>query len=305
MRITQGMLSNNMLNNLSNSYSKMNTYMNQLSTGKKINRPSDDPVIAMKGMSYRTELKEVEQYQRNTNEVHNWMDNSDAALDKTTQALQKLRELAVQASNDTYDDGQRENIMEEAEQLKEHLIDIANTNVNGKYIFNGTDTDTKPITVNADGEVENISSTEPVMIEVADGTKLQANVDPLSVFAGDPNTDDSNGNPTNLFGEIDSFINALDSNDRVAIEDHIKTLDVNIDNVVNARADLGARMNRLELVENRLGEQEVIATQTMSENEDIDYEKVITKLISQESVHRAALSAGSRIIQPTLMDFLR
>ncbi|MFB4167830.1 flagellar hook-associated protein FlgL [Virgibacillus sp. JSM 102003] len=300
MRITQSMISNNMLNNLSNSYSKMNTYMNQLSTGKKINRPSDDPVIAMKGMSYRTELKEVEQYQRNTNEVHNWMDNSDAALDKATQALQKLRELAVQASNDTYDDGQREDIMEEAEQLKEHLADIANTQVNGKYIFNGTNTDTKPVTINENGDITKIAiNSDPVMIEVANGTKLQANVDAGSVFAGDPN---STGD---LFGEIDSFINALDNNNRAAIEDHIKTLDVNIDNVVNARADLGARMNRLELIENRLSEQEVIATQTMSENEDIDYEKVITKLTSQESVHRAALSAGSRIIQPTLMDFLR
>ncbi|SDQ25192.1 flagellar hook-associated protein 3 FlgL [Virgibacillus subterraneus] len=301
MRITQGMLSNNMLNNLSNSYSKMNTYMNQLSTGKKINKPSDDPVIAMKGMSYRTELKEVEQYQRNTNEVHNWMDNSDAALDKTTQALQKLRELAVQASNDTYDDGQRENIMEEAEQLKEHLVDIANTEVNGKYIFNGTSTDTKPVTTNENGDITKIAiNSDPVMIEVANGTKLQANVDAGSVFAGDP---DSAGD---MFGEIDTFINALaDGKDQSAIEDSIKSLDANIDNVVNARADLGARMNRLELVENRLSEQEVIATQTMSENEDIDYEKVITKLTSQESIHRAALSAGSRIIQPTLMDFLR
>ncbi|MGP4105577.1 flagellar hook-associated protein FlgL [Virgibacillus sp. L01] len=307
MRITQGMLSNNMLNNLSNSYSKMNTYMNQLSTGKKINRPSDDPVIAMKGMSYRTELKEVEQYQRNTNEVHNWMDNSDAALDKTTQALQKLRELAVQASNDTYDDGQRENIMEEAEQLKEHLIDIANTNVNGKYIFNGTSTDTKPVSTNENGDITKIAiNSDPVMIEVANGTKLQANVDAGSVFAGDPNTNNAAGDPNDLFGEIDSFIKALaDGKDQGEIESNIKTLDVNIDNVVNARADLGARMNRLELVENRLSEQEVIATKTMSENEDIDYEKVITKLTSQESIHRAALSAGSRIIQPTLMDFLR
>ncbi|MFC3015608.1 flagellar hook-associated protein FlgL [Virgibacillus litoralis] len=301
MRITQGMLSNNMLNNLSNSYSKMNTYMNQLSTGKKINRPSDDPVIAMKGMGYRTELKEVEQFKRNTNEVHNWMDNSDAALDKTTQALQKLRELAVQASNDTYDDGQRENIMEEAEQLKEHLADIANTQVNGKYIFNGTSTDTKPVTINENGDITKIAiNSDPVMIEVANGTKLQANVDAGSVFAGDP---DSTGD---LFGEIDTFINALaDGKDQSAIEANIKALDANIDNVVNARADLGARMNRLELVENRLSEQEVIATKTMSENEDIDYEKVITKLTSQESIHRAALSAGSRIIQPTLMDFLR
>ncbi|WP_188454137.1 flagellar hook-associated protein FlgL [Virgibacillus oceani] len=300
MRITQGMLSNNMLRNLSNSYSRLDTLMNQLSTGKKINLPSDDPVIAMKGMGYRSQVTEVEQFMRNTSEVHNWMDNSDAALDKATKALQKLRDLAVQASNDTYDEEERKNIMEEAEQLKQHLIDIANTNVNGKYIFNGTNTENPPITTDENGTITQIAiNSDPVMIEVANGTKLQANVDAGSVFKGDPNVSGD------LFGEIDSFINALGSNDQAAIEQSIGTLDENINNVINTRADLGARMNRLELVENRLSEQEVIAKRTMSENEDIDYEKVITELITQESIHRAALSAGSRIIQPTLLDFLR
>ncbi|CDO03262.1 Hook-filament junction protein [Oceanobacillus picturae] len=290
MRITQGMLSNNMLRNLTSSYSKMDTLMDQVSTGKKINRPSDDPVIAMKGMGYRTELKQIEQYKRNTSEVHNWMDNTDSALDKATQTMQKLRELAVQASNDTYDASERENIMNEVTQLKEHMMDIANTSVNGKYIFNGTDTETPP--VDEDGEFDP-SSTSPVLIDVAGGTKLQANVNPEDVFGND------------LFANIDSFIADLESNDQEAIEGNISSLQGGIDNIINARADLGARMNRLELVENRLSEQEIVATQTMAENEDVDYEKAITELITQESLHRAALSAGSKIIQPSLIDFLR
>ncbi|MFD1361685.1 flagellar hook-associated protein FlgL [Lentibacillus salinarum] len=294
MRITQSMLSNNMLNHMSSSYSKMNTYMEQLSTGKKINRPSDDPVIAMKGMGYRTEVTKVEQFQRNTNEMHTWMDNSDAALDKATQTLQKMRELAVQASNDTYDAEERQNMKEEVEQLQEHFVDIANTNVNGKYIFNGTETDTRPVTVNEDGSLNVSVNSTPVNIEIIKGTKLQANVDATELFDEE------------LFNtDIPDFMSALENNDQAAVEDSIDTLDENINNIINARADLGARMNRLELVENRLGEQEITATKTMSENEDIDYEKVITDLISQESVHRAALSTGARIIQPTLVDFLR
>lgn len=292
MRITQGMLSNNMLRNLSNSYSTLDTYMNQLSTGKKINKPSDDPVIAMKGMNYRSQVIEVEQFMRNTNEVHNWMDNSDAALDKATQALQKMRELAVQASNDTYGSGERDNIKEEVEQLKKHLVDIANTNVNGKYIFNGTKTDTMPINDANDPLVFNQDGS-PVMIEVSSNTKLQANVAGSEVFNEE------------LFAKIDEFITALDTNNQDEIDNSIGALDEGIDNVINARADLGARMNRLDLIENRLSSQEINATRMMSNNEDIDYEKVITKLIAQESVHRAALSAGSRIIQPTLLDFLR
>ncbi|WP_042142648.1 flagellar hook-associated protein FlgL [Paucisalibacillus sp. EB02] len=287
MRVTQSMLSNNMLRNLTNSYNNMGTYMDQLTTGKKINRPSDDPVIAVKGMDYRSQLVEVEQFKRNTNEVHNWMDNSDDALDQATKALQRLRELAVQASNDTYDLEERHKVMEEVKQLKTHLIDIGNTKVNGKYIFNGTNTDVKPI----DGGYP--TNTTDVNIEVSNGIKIKVNVDADEVFGEE------------AFANVDSFITALENGDQGEIEKSIALLDENINNVLNARADLGARMNRLELIEHRLGSQEISATEMMSNNEDIDYEKVITQLITQESVHRAALSAGSRIIQPSLLDFLR
>lgn len=292
MRVTQGMLTNNMLRNLMNSNDKMGNYMEQLSTGKKINRPSDDPVVAMKGMGYRTELVKVEQYQRNTNEVHNWMDNSDAALDKATSAMQRIRELAVQASNGTYSDKELSNIGEEVEQLKEHLVDIANTNVNDKYIFNGTMTDTAPINLES-GEIN--FDDKAVTIEVSSGTALKANVNGEDVFGGDPG----------VFKTIDNFIAKLNGDSNENIDTSIEELDTGIDNIINARADLGARMNRLELVENRLSEQEVTATKTMSNNEDIDYAETIMNLITQESLHRAALSAGSRIIQPSLVDFLR
>jgi len=293
MRVTQGMLSNNMLSNLTNSYAKFNTYFDQLSTGKKISLPSQDPVVAMKGINYRAQVAEIGQFQRNISEVHNWMDNTDAALDKATAAMQKLRELAIQASNGTNDDQALNSIKEEAEQLQEHLIDIANTNVNGKYIFNGTNTDTAPVTKNEDGGILIEHNTSPVMIEVAHGTKLQVNVEGESIFSKD------------LFADIDKFIKALESGDQEEMDQSISVLDENINRIIDERADLGARMNRLELVENRLSEQEIIATKTMSDNEDIDFEEVITNLLTQESLHRAALAAGSRIIQPSLIDFLR
>ena len=293
MRVTQGMLSNNMLRNLTNSYAKFNTYFDQLSTGKKISLPSQDPVVAMKGINYRAQVAEIGQFQRNISKVHNWMDNSDAALDKATAAVQKLRELAIQASNGTNDDQALNSIKEEAEQLQEHLIDIANTNVNGKYIFNGTNTETAPVTKNEDGDILIEHNTSPVMIEVAHGTKLQVNVEGESIFSED------------LFADIDNFIEALESGNQEGMDQSISVLDENINRIIDERADLGARMNRLELVENRLSEQEIIATKTMSDNEDIDFEEVITNLITQESLHRAALAAGSRIIQPSLIDFLR
>ncbi|MFD1020302.1 flagellar hook-associated protein FlgL [Thalassobacillus hwangdonensis] len=292
MRVTQGMLSNNMLRNLSNSYERMGKYQEQLSTGKKISRPSDDPVVAMKGMNYRTQLTEVKQFQRNLGEMYNWMDNSDSALDKATQAMQRIRELTVQASNGTYEDGQRKNIAEEVGQLKEHLEDIANTKVNGKYIFNGSDTQNKPVDLGTTPK-QFSENNLPVEIEISKGVKLKANIDPREVFS------------EGLFTDLEKLETALDSGRDEEIGDFLGNLDQRIDDIVNERADLGARMNRVELVEDRLANQEYNATKMLSDNEDADIDKLITDLKTQESVHRAALGVGARIIQPSLMDFLR
>lgn len=301
MRVTQGMLSNNMLNNLIKNQSKLDKYFDQINTGKKISRPSDDPVIAMKGMAYRGQLQEIEQFKRNTGEVTTWMDNSDSALDQSTKAMQRLRDLVIKAGNATYGSEELESIKAEAEQIKQDLIDIANTRVNDKYIFNGTDTSTPPITVDAEGNIvvdengEVEHNTNPVIIEVAPGTKLQANVDGSKVFGSD------------LFGAIDDFLGSLSGEDgeEVDVSKSLEAIDEQTSDMINARADLGARMNRLDLVVSRLEEQEVIATKTMSENEDIHFEEAITNLLTQESLYRASLAAGSRIIQPSLIDFLR
>lgn len=293
MRVTQTMLSNNMLRNLMDSQQKLDTYLEQLYTGKKISRPSDDPVVAMKGIGYRTEVSEVEQFKRNAGEVNTWMDNSDAALDKAGQAMQRMHELAVQASNATYTESELSSIKEEVAQLKEHLIDVGNTSVNGKYIFNGMNTTEAPIEVDDSGEITIEINGDPVNIEVFKGSKIQANVDADELFNED------------FFNHIDNFIDGLNDPESADFDQSLEELDENISIILDSRASLGARMNRLELIENRLEEQEVIAKQTMSENEDVHFEEAITNLITQETLHRAALSAGSRIIQPTLIDFLR
>lgn len=287
-----------MLRHISNSYESMAKTQEQLTTGKKISRPSDDPVVAMKGMTYRTNLTEVEQYKRNLSEAYNWMDNSDAALDKATSVMQRIRELTVQASNGTYEESQKGMIGKEIEQLKEHLVSIANTQVAGKYIFNGNDTTNKPVDLNKTPSVSDNGNA--VNLELSQGIEVAVNINPKNVFthtAGPPET--------GLFGDINELKKALESTSGQDISGFLDKLDSHINNLVAERAELGARYNRVELIDARVSEQEVIANRILSDNEDADIERVITDLKMQESLHRAALGVGSRIMQPTLMDFLR
>ncbi|RSL29956.1 flagellar hook-associated protein 3 [Salibacterium salarium] len=371
MRVTQSMLADNSLNHLSKSFEKMGELQNQLSTGKKITRASQDPVIAMSGIRYRTEADEVQQFQRNAGEVNNWMNSTDSALDKSTEAMQRIKELTTQAANDSYEEGQRGNIAEEVSQLTDHITDVANTQMNGKYIFNGTDTTNAPVDeesidinpdnlsdmdeaalsehqVTKDGKSYAHVAGEDAVFESSDGEQIELQFsgtgedDTLdsATLNGDEigrsdftvsrndavstNQDDvevelmkgvnikANSTPQNtfsneLFGDLKQLEQKLRDPETGGDElsGYIETVDSHIDNIVNERAEVGARMNRVEMIESRMSEQEVTAEKIMSENEDADMEKVITELMSQENVHQAALSASSRIIQPSLMDFLR
>ena len=181
MRVTQSMLSNNMLRNLSTSYNQMGKLQDQITTGKKVNRPSDDPVVAMKGMGYRMQVDKVHQFQRNLGEVNNWLDSSDDALDKVGQTLHRAKELMTKAANGTNSDSDKEAILKEMEQLQQHVQSLGNTKVGDKYIFSGTKTGS-PL-FKDDGTIETGDAfKKAVEIEVFDGVSLPVNTDLTTVF---------------------------------------------------------------------------------------------------------------------------
>ncbi|QTD41180.1 flagellar hook-associated protein FlgL [Sporosarcina sp. Te-1] len=303
MRVTQSMLSNNMLRNLTNSYNKMGKLQEQINTGKLVNRPSDNPIVVMKGMGYRMQVDRVAQYQTNLGEVNNWLDSSDDALDGVGAVLQRAKYLVTNGANTgTMTPDDRDKLKIELEQLRAQVQDLANTKVGDKYLFSGTKTDTPlygetgyPALSTDTTPAGTISSFEKdIEIEVFDGVSLRVNT-----TAG------------KTFKEIDQLFDGLTKkideafDDTVDFGQAITDIDNLMDNVLTHRADIGARSNRAELMHNRLEMQEGAAKKQKSENEDVDYEKAITEMITQESIHRAALSVGARIIQPSLVDFLR
>ncbi|RSK28623.1 flagellar hook-associated protein FlgL [Bacillus sp. HMF5848] len=290
MRVTQNMLTSSSLRNLTDSYKKMGKYQDQLSTGKKINRPSDDPVVAMKGMFYRSNLREVEQFKRNLSELYLWMENSEAGIEQASNAIHRVRELVVQGSNGTLSKQEKQAIAAEIGQLKDDVVSVANTKVAGRYIYNGSAVDKAPVDGSTNPPTA-ILNTNDYTVEISRGVSLKANVNPDNIFS------------QNLFKDLQDVVDTLNSDGDVS--NILNKLDVHMDKLQAERSDLGARYNRLEMVDRRIAQQEIMATRVLSDNEDIDMERVITDLKSQESVHRAALAAGARIIQPTLLDFLR
>ncbi|MFC9600266.1 flagellar hook-associated protein FlgL [Peribacillus butanolivorans] len=292
MRVTQSMLTNNMLSNLSRSYEKMGKLQEQVSSQKKFSKPSDNPVAAMMGMGYRINLNQIQQYTSNISEATNWIDSTDDAISEAVSVLQRIRELTVQGSNGTYDGEQFESVSEEIKQLKEHLVSIGDTQIGGKYIFNGQNTNVKPSSVK-DGDGNILYGTGAINLEVFSGITIQINTDGSKLF----------GNAFAIGGSIDQTIDALENGGDVSST--LEGIDETINTFLAMQAQVGARQNRIELMTDRLKQQEVFATEILSKNEDVDIEKAIMDLTTQESIHSAALSVGARIIQPSLLDFLR
>ncbi|AQU76385.1 flagellar hook-associated protein FlgL [Priestia megaterium] len=293
MRVTQGMLAANSLKQISNSYNKLETLQNQLSTGKKITRPSDDPIVATKGMAYRSNLSEVNQYKRNLTEAQSWFDSSESGLEQVNSILQRTKELVVQGLNGTNESDDRQAIAREIEQLKLDYMQVGNTQVAGNYIFNGVNVGAAPISENASGMIESNINLDPFSVEVSKSIQLRVNIHPENIFG------------QGAFDLMNNVQTAFEQNDVNSLKDLSTQVDTQLSTLLAERSELGARSNRLELIENRLDSQEITATKMLSNNEDADIEKVITDLTVQESVHRAALGVGAQIIQPTLLDFLR
>lgn len=140
MRVTQSMLSNTMLRNLNTSYSKLAKLQEQISTGSKLLRPSDNPVGVAKAMSYRTQLTQNEQYEENLDTATKWLDSTDTALGSMSSAMQRVQELVTQAANDTNQTVDRAQMLKEIEQIYEEIKDLGNTKIGDTYIFSGART---------------------------------------------------------------------------------------------------------------------------------------------------------------------
>lgn len=291
MRVTQQMLSRQLIRNIQKNNEAMANYQQQLSSGKKIEKPSDDPIGAVKGLAYRSSLIEIEQYQNNAEDAMNWTDATDEALGEVTNVLQRIRELTVQGSNDTNAAEDKKKIASEIKALQSHIEEIANATLGGRYLFAGTDTDTPPY---RDGILS--TNQEKLQWNIGKGASVTVNVSAPQVFGA--LTDGKN-----MFETIQSIAQTLESGGNP--DSLLSEVDDQIENVLAQRGNVGANQNLLELTINRLSQTNVSTQKVLSDTEDADMAQVITQLMTQETVMKAAMTAGAKIIQPTLADFLR
>ncbi|HZG78002.1 MAG TPA: flagellar hook-associated protein FlgL [Paenibacillus sp.] len=295
-RVTQSMLNTQFMRNLNNNLNRMEKLQDQMSSGRRINKPSDDPVGISFSMRYRSELETNDQYQRNVDSAISWLSYSDEVLNQAGNVMQRARELAVQGATGTNPQEALNTIAMEIDQLSEQMLGIANSKFNGKYVFNGQLTDKQPYDPATPGS--SIPDTGAINFEIGVGVKIPVNVSARNAF-GQP------GSPNNIFVALKELSDNLKNGNIAGVSNSVGKLDERMDAFLAVRADIGAKTNRIELAEDRLKDININLSSLKSKTEDADMAAVIMNLKMDENVYQASLSAGSRLIQPSLIDFIR
>jgi flagellar hook-associated protein 3 FlgL len=306
-RITSSMMSRSLLSDINDVANRQDATRRQMSSGKQITKPSDDPYATARAMSLRTDLAGIKQHERNVQEAQSWMSVTDTTLSSITDLAQRARELVVQGGTDTLPQTSRSAIADQIDQLIAGMKQEANSTYDGRYVLAGSRTNTKPYdstlqatsasTTPNDGYLGDAASQ---LREIGPGVTLAVNVRGDEVLGGSPG---ASGNMLGVLRDIATHLRAGDTQSLGNTD--LKALDGQIDNVLAVQARVGAGMNRLDTASSRLAQVEESATSMLSNTEDADMAKVLTDFSTQQAVYQSALQAGARIVQTSLLDFLR
>jgi flagellar hook-associated protein 3 FlgL len=288
------MLNQRLLYDLHNVTSQLQTSEQQLSSGYKLNQPSDDPYGASQALKLRADLAANQQYQSNVQDANSWQNVADTALGDIGDSIQRARDLVLQGANGSNAATDRQAIVTELNQLIDSIKTDANTQYAGRFIFSGTKTTSQPYQLGSNDAYS--GNTAMITREIGVGVQVTIN-QPGSTIIGD----DTSGLLATLRGIVTDLqsgnTNALSTTD-------LNALDTANDQLLNARAQVGALSDRLTTASNRLQSTEQSTTQLLSNVQDADMTQVMVNFSTQQAAYQAALRAGAQIIQPSLMDFL-
>jgi flagellar hook-associated protein 3 FlgL len=294
-RVTQSMLTDRSLDRLNGSLSRLAELQEHLSTGRVLNRASDDPADAATAMRLRAAIGAQQQYARNAEDGTGWLDTLDSTLGASNDLVRRARELGLQAMNGAAGQQSREALATEVDQLRAALVGVANTTYVDRPVLGGTTAGSVAF-AESGGVVTFAGDSRPVERTVAEGVVVDVAVPGPTAFGPDGDS---------VFDHLTALSAALRSGDTAGIRTGIDALQSDGERLVVARADVGARAARVERAATTAADTELTLTSSLAEIENADLPRTMVDLKMQEVAYQAALAATARVLQPSLVDFLR
>lgn len=302
-RVTQQMTASNLLANINQSLDRLNTTQLELSTGKKINQPSDDPYGTSLTLQLNNQISNLTSYSNNVTDGTGWAQAGNAALSDITNAVQRIRELVVQASNGSQNQTGMSADAAEVNQLIDQIKQDANTQYNGQYIFAGAATGTEPYQAGSNDAYA--GDTGQVTRQIGPNTSLAVNANLSGVLGTGQTTSGQPAGDGKLLNTLRNIANDMQSGNASALSGtDLGQLDTNLGSLTGLTADLGATTDRLQMAASRIQTLQASDTQSLSNTQDADMAQTEVDFSTQQAALTAALQAGAKIVQQSLMDFL-
>ncbi|QBD87559.1 flagellar hook-associated protein 3 [Clostridium tetani] len=316
MRITNKMLANNFLTDMTTNLNNLQTIQQQLTSGKEIRRPSDDPIKVARAMQLHSEISANQQYNENIKDTLSWLEQTDTALGQLGEQSQRVRELLVSAGNAAYGSDERKKINDEVKEIVGQMSQTLNASFDGRYIFGGTRGTSKPVNVKdnklvyAERDGSELGAAEKIMkeklvTEISQGVRIEYNITATEAMQ----FKDAKGNDRDLRDILKDIVEHLESDKDVDIKEitkgDLEALDAVMDNTLKLRSQVGAKGNRMESALEKNKEENFNLKEILSKTEDIDLAEKSMEFAVAISVYMSALQTSARVLQPTLMDYVR
>jgi len=293
-------------------------------TGKKINKPSDDPASIRPILNTRKQLSNVDRYMETMGQSLDKMQATDGNLEHVENIMQRVKEISLNAVNGSLNNEDRSVLADEIVNLRKELLDAANGKVDGKYLFSGYEESTIPFVENSTYDPLLYDKTDhttwpylyqgddnPTLLEITPGEKLQVNLTGNDLFFGT-----SNWNPTpppnnavdpgryDLFAVLTQAEEAIRANDPAAMQTSIAELDGASDQNRRLRSQLGNRASRVDTAMSHQEAVRIDLKQILSRYEDADAIESFNNIVQQETAFQAALSVTGKVSQLSILDYI-
>ncbi len=304
MRITNSMMIMRTMRDQNTNLSKMSKWNHDLSSLTNLHRPSDDPIRVARTLRLESDINMSLEYKENIQAAKSWLEKTETAMNEITSVYQRIRELGVQGANGILKQEDTQKVAQEIKELKNHLIQVGNDTYMGRQIFTGFKTDIKLLDSSgnyntADGLVLADLPSELIEYKVGDSQQISVNI------TGDRIYGPLVGGKPKLFDDIDNLLLALDGANHEDASASLADMDDQLKTLLQVRGEVGAKVNMIDIMSERMTDVSINLKELLSKTKDTDVAETQIQLITAEAVYKASLSVTARIIQPTLVDFLR
>jgi flagellar hook-associated protein 3 FlgL len=297
MRVTDKLRSEVSKNQLSSLNEKIATLQGQISSGKKILHPSDDPVIYSRNVRMTSEKNLNTQYKRNLDRLNTYAGTYETVFSSMKDLLTTAKQLAVTQSSDQMDAASRKTAAVQIEGIIENLVTLGNTKVGDTYAFGGKKSNTTAFVLNdADYSVTFQGSDDVPDVYVDGSTKEKLGISGKSAFY--------DGDTVSIFGSLKELKDALENNDGDAIRTAEGSLDKALDLTANNVAYVGTYSNKISTITTQNTTKGDLLTTTMSDMVDADMIQLVADFNTLSNAYEAAASSLSTILKLSILNYM-